>query len=84
MLFERHCQNNEKINHRLSENICKGLSDKGVIQNTKELLKTQQYGVSLVAQWLGVCLPVWGTWVRALIWEDPACRGAAGPVGHNC
>ena len=38
---------------------------------------------SLVAQWLRVCLPVQGTWVRALVWEDPTCRGAAGPVSHN-
>ena len=39
---------------------------------------------SLVAQWLGVRLPVQGTRVRALVWEDPACRGAAGPVSHSC
>ena len=39
---------------------------------------------SLVAQWLRVCLPVQGTRVRALVWEDPTCRGAAGPVSHNC
>ena len=38
---------------------------------------------SLVAQWLGVCLPVQGTRVRALVWEDPTCRGAIGPVSHN-
>ena len=38
---------------------------------------------SLVAQWLGVCLLVRGTRVRALVWEDPTCRGAAGPVSHN-
>ena len=41
-------------------------------------------GASLVAQWLGVCLPVQGTRVRALVWEDPTCRGAARPVSHNC
>ena len=28
-------------------------------------------------------LPVQGTRVRALVWEDPTCRGAAGPVSHN-
>ena len=39
---------------------------------------------SLVAQWLGICLPMQGTRVRALAWEDPTCRGAAGPVSHNC
>ena len=36
-------------------------------------------GASLVAQWLRVCLPMQGTRVRALVWEDPTCRGAAGP-----
>ena len=39
--------------------------------------------VSLVAQWLRVCLPMQGTRVRALVWEDPTCRGATGPVSHN-
>ena len=34
-------------------------------------------GASLVAQWLRVCLPMQGTRVRALVWEDPTCRGAA-------
>ena len=38
---------------------------------------------SLVAQWLTVCLPMQGTRVRALVWEDPTCRGATRPVSHN-
>ena len=38
---------------------------------------------SLVAQWLGVCLPMQETRVRALVWEDPTCRGATRPVSHN-
>ena len=38
---------------------------------------------SLVAQWLGVRLPMQGTRVRAPVREGPACRGAAGPVGHG-
>ena len=38
---------------------------------------------SLVAQWLRICLPMQGTWVRALVWEDPTCHGAAAPVSHN-
>ena len=42
-----------------------------------------QAGASLVAQWLRICLPMQGTRVRALVWEDPTCRGAAGPVSHN-
>ena len=38
---------------------------------------------SLVAQWLRICLLMQGTRVRALVWEDPTCRGATGPVSHN-
>ena len=40
-------------------------------------------GASLLAQWLGVHLPMQGTRVRAPVREDPACRGVAGPVGHG-
>ena len=47
------------------------------------LLKRELKGASLVAQWLRVCLPMQGTRVRALVWEDPICRGATGPVRHN-
>ena len=38
---------------------------------------------SLVAQWLRIHLPVQGTRVRALVWEDPTGRGATKPVHHN-
>ena len=38
---------------------------------------------SLVAQWLRICLLMQGTRVRALVWEDPTCRGATRPVSHN-
>ena len=41
------------------------------------------FWASLVAQWLRVCLPMQGTRVRALVWEDPTCRGATRPVSHN-
>ena len=46
-------------------------------------LKIHHLGASLVAQWLRICLPMQGTWVRALVWEDPTCRGATRPVSHN-
>ena len=32
-----------------------------------------------MAQWLRVSLPMQGTRVRALVWEDPTCCGATGP-----
>ena len=38
---------------------------------------------SLMAQWLRICLPMQGTWVRALVQEDPTCRGATKPMRHN-
>ena len=41
----------------------------------------QEYlsGASLVAQWLRIRLPMQGTRVRALVREDPTCRGATKP-----
>ena len=40
-------------------------------------------GTSLVVQWLRILLPMQGTQVRPLVWEDPTCRGATKPVCHN-
>ena len=47
------------------------------------LLKNARFGTSLVAQWLRLCLPMQGTQVRALVWEDPTCHRATKPVRHN-
>ena len=41
------------------------------------------FGTSLVAQWLGIRLPMQGTQVRALVREDPICHRATKPVSHN-
>ena len=56
-----------------------------VLDNTGELSFKEKLvlGASLVAQRLRICLLMQGTWVRALVWEDPTCHGAAGPVSHN-
>ena len=43
----------------------------------------RRIGASLVAQWLRNRLPMQGTWVQALVWEDPTCCGATKPVRHN-
>ena len=40
-------------------------------------------GASLVAQCLRIRLPMQRRRVRALVREDPTCRGAAKPVRHN-
>ena len=47
------------------------------------VIKNDILGASLVAQWLRVCLPMQATQVRALVWEDPTCRGATKPMRHN-
>ena len=38
---------------------------------------------SLVAQGLRIRLPMQGTWVRALVQENPTCHGATKPMWHN-
>ena len=52
-------------------------------QESDEVLKAEG-GTSLVAQWLRIHLPMQGTQVRALVREDPTCRGATKPVRHDC
>ena len=48
------------------------------------IIKKSRNRASLVAQWFRIRLPMQGTRVRALVWEDPTCRGATRPVSHNC
>ena len=50
---------------------------------TRKSVRNANSGASLVAQWLRIHLPMQGTRVRALVREDPTCRGAARPVSHN-
>ena len=50
---------------------------------TSDFHQKQCKRASLVAQWLRICLLMQGTRVRALVWEDPTCRGAIRPVSHN-
>ena len=46
-------------------------------------LKITLHWASLVAQWLRIRLPMQGTRVRALVREDPSCRGATKPMRHK-
>ena len=38
---------------------------------------------SLVVHQFWVHLPVQGTWIRSLVWEDPTCNGAYKPMCHS-
>ena len=46
-------------------------------------LKKNHLGTSLVGQWLRIRLPMQGTWIQALVLEDPTCLGATKPMCHN-
>ena len=37
----------------------------------------------MVVQWLRIRLPMQGTQVQALVWEDATYHGATKPVRHN-
>ena len=67
--------------HRAFTPMWPGTEDSVETTQTTDLKK--QWGASLVAQWLRIHLPMQGTRVRALVWEDPTCRGAAKPMRHN-
>ena len=41
------------------------------------------FGTSLVVPWLRTCLPMQGTWVRSLFWEDSTCHRATKPAHLN-
>ena len=74
----------EGINSRTTEaeEWISDLEDR-MVEFTKQNRIKNEKMASLVAQWLRICLPMQGTRVRALVWEDSTCRGAARPVSHN-
>ena len=47
------------------------------------ILVNKELGTSLAVQWIRIRLPVQGTWVRSLIWEDSTCHGATKPECCN-
>jgi len=48
------------------------------------VFKYKCIGTSLVVQWSGIHLPMQGTQVQSLIWEDSTRHRAAEVMGHNC
>ena len=69
--------------HRLNQEEIENRNRPITSTEIETVIKNLPTGASLVAQWLRVCLLMRGTRVRALVWEDPTCRGAAGPVSHS-
>ena len=45
----------------------------------KKKSDTSHLGTSLVLQWLRICLPIQGTWVQSLVWENPTCTEQLSP-----
>ena len=43
------------------------------------IVENLDFWASLVAQWIGISLPMQEKWVPSLIWGDPICCGAARP-----
>ena len=54
-----------------------------VCGDPRKFFRQKAMTASLVVQWLRIRLPTQGTRVRALVQEDPACRGATEPMRHN-
>ena len=62
----------------------KRMDERGINRKNDRFLEDGKHmRTSLVAQWLRIRLPMQGTRVRGLVWEDPTCRKATKPVRHN-
>ena len=68
-----------RLNQEETENMNRPITSTEI----ETVIKNLPTGASPVAQWLRICLLMQGTRVRALVWEDPTCHGAPGPVSHN-
>ena len=86
LMPKTHCSSHTKNTHRDTSGFsCVNVESQGHIcgRVAPGSQNKRIRGASLVAPWLRICLPVQGTQVRALVWEDPTCRGATRPVSHN-
>ena len=75
---------NEKKNISLAAYITNRLElPQLTLLDENPMSRESSFGASLVVQWLRICLPTQGTWVRALVWEDPTYRGGTKPMRHH-
>ena len=64
-------------------NVCACVVSQDAICLDISPLFKENFGTSLLLQWLRIRLPTQGTQVRSLVQEDPTCRRAPKPVCHN-
>ena len=70
------------IGRRIWQNHCHRKTEY-TIPRMWQKLTAEWVWTCLVAQQLRIHLPVQGTWVQSLVWEDPTCREATEPMRHN-
>ena len=51
--------------------------------NKPNPISKKNWRTSLVVQWIRICLPMQGTWVRSLVWEDSICHRATKSMHHS-
>ena len=68
-----------RLNQEEMENMNRPMTSNEI----ETVIKNLPTWASLLAQWLRICLPMQGTRVQALVWENPTCHGANGPMNHN-
>ena len=68
-----------RLNQEEIENMNRPITNNEI----ETVIKNLPTWTTLVAQWLRIRLPMQGTRVRALVWEDPTCHGATKPVCHD-
>ena len=85
MSIKRHHQQSNKAKNRIREVFAYHTSDNELASRMykKSYNSKTTARASLVAQWLRIHLPRQGTWVRALVQEDPTCHRATKPVHRN-
>ena len=54
-----------------------------IVSQGEKLLTKTVVETSLVVQWIGIRLPMQGTWTQALVQKESMCYGATKPGCHN-
>ena len=55
----------------------------GIVEGLLSFFRKSQWRTSLEVMWIGICLPMQGTWVQSLVQKDTTCRRATKSMSHN-